>query len=67
MTTKDGKLYRERTAAEWIALPVIACECGQKCYQQVEGITVCDDCISTGGTEVDAAAYWTATRGAEVR
>jgi hypothetical protein len=44
--TIDGKLYSERTTADWKALPVLTCVCGQRFYQQVAGETDCDDCIA---------------------
>jgi hypothetical protein len=59
--TIDGKSYYERTPAEWKVLPVVECACGQKFYQQVEGVADCDDCISTDDSRWPA--YSALTRG----
>jgi hypothetical protein len=45
--TLDGLAYAERTAADWAKLPIVACACGQKFYQERADQTDCRDCEST--------------------
>jgi hypothetical protein len=64
LTTVDGLTHAARIPAQWAALAVRTCECGQRFYVQVAGITECDDCLA--GDAARWPTYYATTRGTTI-